>query len=411
MSDLVPRLRFALAFLREPQRVLAVCVTVALGTIALILADGFIEQTFRVFREDIIRAHFAHLQVVPASPDGRIPGGSEGDSIRAAVARSSGEAGEASADAPIVTGRLTFAGLIALGDRTVGFLGEGVEPETEATLSKAVRLGAGKPLTRGDEQAVLLGEGLARSIGATVGDKVTLLVNTANNNGVNAVELVVAGLFHTATKAYDDRALRLPLGLAHRLTRSDGVSRLMVLLPETERAPAAAERVRAALQGRGLEVLLWSDMADFYTKTVDLFRRQLGVVRTVILVIVLLATFNSMARKVLEQQREIGTMMALGARRRTVAGKFVTEALVMGVIGGLVGVACGAVLAAAVNSVGIPMPPPPGKAHGFTGGIAFSAGVAGTAFAAVVSVCVAASLVPALRASRVVIADALRADR
>ena len=59
------RVRFALAFLREPQRVLTVCLTVMLGALALILADGFIERTFFVFREDIIRAHFAHLQVLP----------------------------------------------------------------------------------------------------------------------------------------------------------------------------------------------------------------------------------------------------------------------------------------------------------------------------------------------------------
>ena len=51
---------------------------------------------------------------------------------------------------------------------------------------------------------------------------------------------------------------------------------------------------------------LWTEMADFYNKTVDLFRRQLGFVRVVILALVLLTVFNAIARSVMERQREIG---------------------------------------------------------------------------------------------------------
>ncbi|NLD69244.1 MAG: ABC transporter permease [Limnobacter sp.] len=399
------RIRFALAFLREPQRVLTVCLTVMLGALALILADGFIDRTFFVFREDIIRAHFAHLQVVPENEDVRLGGDAQRGELRQAVE-------QALADYPgtVVAARLSFSGLIAHGERTVGFLGEGVEPDREAAMSKAVVLSEGRALADDDPDRVLLGEGLAKSIDAGVGDTVTLLVNLPAG-GVNAIEAVVGGIFHTATKAYDDRALRLPMLAAHRLMRSEDVSRLMILLPDTGDAGPAAQRLRPALAGQPVQVKVWNELADFYNKTVDLFSRQLGFVRTVILVIVLLATSNTMARNVLEQQREIGTMMALGARRRHVARKYVGQALVMGVVGGLAGVVLGGAIAAIVTRIGIPMPPPPGTAHGFTGGISFSAGSAAQAFLSVLAVCLLASLLPALRASRVTIVDALRSDR
>ena len=61
--------------------------------------------------------------------------------------------------------------------------------------------------------------------------------------------------------------------------------------------------------------------------------------------------------------------------------------------------------------IGIPMPPPPGNAHGFVGGISFSLATASLAFLSIVAICVIAALLPALRASRVKIVDALRADR
>lgn len=399
------RLRIALAFLREPQRVITVCLTVALGTLALVLADGFIDRTFHLFREDIIRAHFGHLQVLPATEGATSGANALGGPVRRRV-----EAALAGHRGSVVAARLSFAGLVAHGDRTVGFLGEGVEPAREASLSRALRLSAGALLSADDERGALLGEGLARSVGAEVGDRVTLLV-TVPAGGINAVEVVVAGLFHTATKAYDDRALRVPMRVAQELTRADGVSRLMVLLPETEEAPAAAAALRQALSGEDVRVRLWSDLADFYNKTVELFSRQLGFVRMVILAIVLLATSNAMARNVLEQQREIGTMMALGKRRIAVARKFVGEALAMGIVGGVLGMLLAAAIASIVSAVGIPMPPPPGTTHGFTGGIDFSARSAFAALASVVAVCLVASLLPALRASRVSIVDALRADR
>lgn len=394
----------ALAFLREPQRVLMVCLTVALGTIALILADGFIDRTMFVFREDIIRAHFAHIQVLPAQTDGRIGTEAGGGDTRRLLEREL-----ASDPGVIVAARLSFAGLVSFGERTVGFVGEGVEPDKEAALSKAVRISAGSQIT-GSGNEVLLGEGLARSIGASVGDRITLLTNV-RGGGVNAIEAVVVGLFNTATKAYDDRALRVSIAAAQQLTRSSGVSRLMVLLSDTDAATATALRLREALSGEGVQVKVWSELADFYNKTVDLFSRQLSFVRTVILAIVLLAASNAMARNVLEQQREIGTMMALGAQRATVAGKFVGEALAVGIAGGFVGIVVGGAIARLVTWVGIPMPPPPGNAHGFVGGVSFSLGTASSAFLSVVAICVIAALLPALRASRVNIVDALRADR
>jgi hypothetical protein len=70
-----------LAFLREPQRVVSTGLAVMLGVTALILSDGFIDRCLHLFREDIIRAHYAHIQVRPADPVASVLPGS----ARAAV--------------------------------------------------------------------------------------------------------------------------------------------------------------------------------------------------------------------------------------------------------------------------------------------------------------------------------------
>jgi putative ABC transport system permease protein len=292
----------------------------------------------------------------------------------------------------------------------VSFVGEGVEPRQEATLSKALGFSAGRGLAAADVPEALLGEGLAKSLGAGVGDTVTLLVNTPGG-GFNGVELRVAGVFYSASKAYDDRALRLPLPVAQRLTRSEGLSRLIAVLPRTDDVPAAARQLGAALAKRPVVVRQWHELADFYTKSVDLFRRQLAAVRVVIVAVVLLWISNAMARNVMDRTREIGTMMALGRTRASVARTFLGEGLAIGVVGALLGVAAGAALAGAISAVGIPMPPPPGMAHGFIGGVEFTAGIAALAAGCAALSAVLASVAPAWRAARLPIVDALRSAR
>lgn len=400
------RLRIALAFLREPRRWLTAAAAVAFGTVGLILADGFIEQIFRDFREDIVRSHFGHLQVLPA-PEATARHGSAATlpDVRGPV-----EGALAGFPGAVVASRLSFAGLASHDERNVSFIGEGVEPERERTLSKALVIEEGRDLSGIDAREAILGEGLARSLDLRVGQRVTLLTNTPGG-GVNAVELEMVGTFYTATKAYDDRALRLPLGVARQLTRAEGVSQLIAVLPDSADAEPAAQRVRQALAGSPVQVKLWHELADFYNKTVELFSRQLAVVRAIVLAIVLLSISNSMARNVMERTREIGTMMALGATRGAVARRFTGEALGVGVVGALAGTALAAVLAALISAIGIPMPPPPGTARGYDTGILFTAGSASLAAASTTVAALAASVLPALRASRLRIVDALRSGR
>ena len=123
------------------------------------------------------------------------------------------ELGETGPAGPIkvVAPRLSFAGLISHGDATLSFIGDGVDPQAEAAFGNGLQISAGSNLMPGERKSVIVGEGLARNLGIGVGDTVVLLANTATG-GTNAVELSVRGLFSTVTKAYDDAALRIPVG-------------------------------------------------------------------------------------------------------------------------------------------------------------------------------------------------------
>lgn len=406
----------ALAFLRDPGRWRTAASAVVMGTIALILADGFIARIYQDFGEDIIRSHFGHVQLLPrANGDGRPVDEARLDATLVPRVEAMFEAGGPLADlAPgqpvTVAPRLSVTGLIARGDRTIGFIGEGVDPAKERSLSRAMGIVSGRALADARAAEVVLGEGLARSLGAKPGDRLTLLANT-RHGGVNGVEVEVVGLFYTATKAYDDRALRLPLAVAQSLLRASDISKVMVLLPSTDTAAQATQRLREALRSQPLDVKSWRELADFYNKTVELFDKQLGVIRLIVILIVMLSISNAMARNVLERTREIGTMLALGDRRRTVLRQFLQEGVIIALVGAALGAVLGALLGLLVSAVGIPMPPPPGMARGFMGGIALSWGGAALACGLTACATLLAAIVPAVRASRVPIVDALRTGR
>ncbi len=399
------RLKFWLAFLREPQRWSMAGLAIVFGTVALILADGFIERIFVDFREAIVRSSLGHFQVLPADADpGRSPAALA--SLRPSIEKALDEF-----PGVVVAAKLSFVGLASHGERTVSFVGEGVEPQREQTLSSELVIDRGRPLESIDERSLLLGEGLAKVLGADVDDLVTILVTTPAG-GVNAIEAKVAGIFHTSTKAYDDRALRLPLQSAQALLRDEAaISKFVGVLPRSSDTDEAVAALRAALDADAVQVKAWSEIADFYNKTVQLFSSQLAVVRAVIVAIVLLSVSNTQARNVMERTSEIGTMMALGRTRAAVARLFVGEGLILGLACGLLGVLLGWAVALLVSGVGIPMPPPPGMARGFVAGIAFTPAIAVTALLLAVFTSVVASLLPALRASRLNIVDALRVGR
>ena len=112
-----------------------------------------------------------------------------------------------------VAPRLVFNGLISVGESTVSFLGEGVDPERERKLSGALMILEGEDLSEADRTGIILGQGLAQNLGVKVGQSVVLLANTSSG-GINAVEAHVRGVFATVTKAYDDYAVRVPLKTA-----------------------------------------------------------------------------------------------------------------------------------------------------------------------------------------------------
>ena len=390
---------------RNTRRTLVATLTVAFGIVAYLLAGGFIAWIFDQMREGAIHSQFGHLQIV--RPGYFEKGVADPYAFLLPERSAQQKIVEASTGFKGLAPRLSFSGLISHGDTTIAFLGDGVDPEREKPVSTRVTIITGQDLAAADEKAVLLGEGLAASLGVTAGDVVVLLA-TAANGSPSAVEVKVGGTFATTIKEYDDSALRLPIEVARKLMRVSGATSWVILLDQTERTAESASALAKALPPADFEVVPWTALADFYNKTVVLFSKQVSVVKFIIGLIIILTISNTQMMSVLERTTEIGTSLAIGQRRNTVLRMFMAEGVLIGLAGGVFGVALGLLLAQVISAIGIPMPPPPGMARGFDGQILVAPSLALDALTLALLTTFLASVMPAWKASRMNIVDALR---
>lgn len=371
----------------------------------MILASGFIEYIFWTFRESTIKSQLGHIQIV--RPGYHLDGKADPYAFllpdKVPALESPSQPGHIVAVAP----RLAFNGLVSHGESTIAFIGDGVSPRDEAAFGDELHISTGQNLSADDPLDIIMGEGLARNLGVDVGSKVVLLART-RSGGTNGVEVSVRGLFSTVAKAYDDAALRMPIETARKLMRTKGSHVWVILLDDTRYTDITVDRLRAQLAQDNLEVVPWYLLSDFYNKTTKLFSKQIEGVRLIIALIIVLSISNTMMMSVMERTGEIGTSMAIGVSRRGILRLFLYEGLLLGLLGGMLGLLAGLVLAHTVSAIGIPMPPPPGKVHGYVAGIMVTWRIALEALALAVTTTLLASIYPAWGASRMVIVDALR---
>ena len=359
-------------------------------------------------REATIQSRIGHIQVVRA---GFLQAGSQ-DPFRYFLPLRSERLRELATDPQVelIGERIAFSGLIGRGENSIGFVGEGVEPDKELALSRALHIVRGENLSSGEPLGLVIGQGLAANLGVDVGDTVVLMANTASG-GLGAIECRVRGVFTTISKLFDDSAIRLPISSARKLLKTDGAHAWVVLLKDTDATDEVLARMKARTPGNDVEFVPWTELADFYRKTVTLFSRQIGALELIIAVIIVLSITNTMLMTVVERTGEVGTALALGLKRRRVIGQFVIEGLLLGVLGAAAGLLLGGALAWLISWIGIPMPPPPGMARGYVAQIRLSVPLVVDAVVLAVAASVLASLYPAWKASRLPIVDALRHNR
>ncbi len=391
---------------RQKVRTAATLAAIAIGVSGLILAGGFVNDIFIQLGKAIIHSQTGHIQITHAGYSDNKTRAPEkflikdGDELRSKLATQIPGIEQ-------TISRLGFTGVINNGRRDLGIVGEGIEPDGEAKLGTFLNYIEGRALTSADHDGIVVGDGVAKSLGLKIGDRVTIVMTLAAG-AVNTLDFELVGIFQSFSKEFDSRAVRISLNVAKTLMDTDGIHMLVVQLSDTASTNATAASMKQLLANQGFDVTPWYALSDFYEKTVDLYDRQFGVLRLIILIMVLLSVINSMNMTLFERTREFGTIRAIGDRSDWVFRLIMIESFWLGLLGGLLGIILGCLAALGISAIGIPMPPPPNANLGYTALIRLDSTSVLTAGAVGFIASMLAAIIPARRAAKSDIVEALR---
>ncbi len=306
--------------------------------------------------------------------------------------------------------RIPFGGMVNAHDETVFALFSAVDPahETDVCPRRWERLTGGSPLTVGSPTGAVLSDALTQRLASRRGDTVALLTN--DRDGVlNAGEVKIDGTFaQLGLFATEKNMASVPLAVAQELLRMPGrATEIAVSVDDLARVDQVVAAVQQVV-GPEYEVSSWHDVASWVDDVIKGQNFALGFIFYTFFFIALIGITNTMFMSVRERTREIGTMMAVGVRRRQVLALFLLEAAIIGLAGGVLGTAAGGSLVWHYGATGLHI-----RAMGQATQLTFypfitAAFVAGIFVAATLGAAVAA-LLPAWRASRLRPIEALGA--
>jgi lipoprotein-releasing system permease protein len=244
--------------------------------------------------------------------------------------------------------------LVARGARDGGALVEGILPDQEATVSDLL-----KKATPGAVQAlephtgpataefppIVLGQDLAETVGATVGDSVTLISPQGEMTPLGMYPKVVrfrlAGTFHSGFYQYDAQMGFLRLADAQRLfSEPDLLSVISFKVDNLDRAPQIATEIEQAA-GKGYMTNNWIEQNRELFRALKLEQIVTFIVIALIVIVAALNILIALTMMVMEKTRDIAVMMSFGVEPGQVRRIFLLQGFLISLVGTVLGLVFG----------------------------------------------------------------------
>ncbi len=349
--------------LKNRRRSFVTLLAIAVGLAAVGLFRGYADRTYWGLRQMAIRGEgLGHLTVFKDGwfEKGKIDPGkymfSKNETQRIV------DLVEEDDDIILATPQIHISGLVSNGQTSTIFLANGVKPRDEKIIKggwDAFRPVKGDTLHDEKVYGVEMAKGLAEILDLNPGSDAVVMAPTLDGQ-MNALDIEVAGVYDTASDVTNDKFIRVPFAFAQSLYDTDKADRIVVLLEDWKKTEPARKQLLTRLTEAGLqcEIRTWNELSLFYSKVRGMFDMIFMFLFVIVLVIVVMSVVNTMGMAVLERTREIGTLRALGLKRRGVGLLFAIEGAMIGLFGSILGIILNIVAWAIIRAVAPTYIPP-----------------------------------------------------
>ncbi len=258
---------------------------------------------------------------------------------------------------------------VSSASRNQGAVMKGIDPAREEQISQFFsHVVEGDPgaLARSPEpdpnpelppptSSIIIGREMARALGLKVGDplRVFFPMGKLTPFGMTASEKTfrVAAIFESGLWDYDANWVYTDMRSAARLFSfsPDSASVLQFRTSDLEEAEAIAEEIRAAA-GPGYSTTTWIDLNKPLFSALKLEKLALFLTISLIVFVASLNIVTTLIMMVLEKQRDIAILTAMGATQKIIMRVFMLQGLIIGLVGTVLGALLGSAASWILNA-------------------------------------------------------------
>jgi len=261
---------------------------------------------------------------------------------------------------PHVVGAAPFVeiqGMLASGARVSGAVVRAIEPVEEdevADLRQHMISGSVDDLIDG-EFNIILGQDLANYLGVGPGDQVTLVTPQVSSTPIGIMprlkRFTISGLFAVGMADYDRNAAFIHLADGARLMGlGEAIGGVRLKLDDLWQAPRLAREIAYELGGV-YRLVDWTQVHSNFFSALAMEKRMMGIILFLIVAVAAFNIVSTLVMVVTDKQSDIAVMRTLGMSPLEVMGIFMVQGTAIGLIGTLVGMVAGVLLAFNVEPV------------------------------------------------------------
>mgnify|MGYP001105352280 FL=1 len=258
--------------------------------------------------------------------------------------------------------------------------------------------------------AIVIGEELARRLGAFVGDEVSIVTQTGSLSPMGMLprprQLEVVGIFSLGLYEYDSSYGYVSIDLAKRIFRQDRIDMMELKIDDIYASRDVAQAIPEAL-GAAYVTDDWTQLNQSLYSALWLEKMAISIALALIMLVAALHIVASLVMLVMEKSRDIAILKTMGAGVRSIRQIFVLQGVIIGVVGTAVGAVAGYVIAVVMDHYRVIRMPPDAYQISYVPFVVDPIDFLVVVVSAVV-VCLVATIYPSRHAGRVDPAEALR---
>lgn len=249
--------------------------------------------------------------------------------------------------------RLVVQGLLSSASGSRGAIVKGVKPEQEKEISALDRkVAEGKYLDVDRRNPIMISRGMGRRMGLSLDQHLVLSFQNVEGEFASG-RFRVVGWYNTGNTQEDDMMafVRYDDLLELSLLQESAFHEMAVILHDIKEVPAFLSQFSNAFNNA--RIRSYTEISPDMVLFNEQIKTMLSIVIIVVMIALLFGIINTMLMAVLERQRELGMLMAIGMNRRKIFSMITLESIIMCTIAAPIGVLIGFATISLLENTGI----------------------------------------------------------